>query len=216
MNVDGQVRAVRDRLERVEREFTHPVRLVAVTKGFGPWAIDAAVDAGCDAIGESYAQELLAKLDTLERLRPDVHFIGRLQRNKVRQLTGHVDRWCSLDRTSVVDEVGRRAPGARVLVQVDTTDDPAKGGCRPDEAPGLVDQAQRCGLVVLGLMTVGPTGAPPEAARAGFRIVRRLVDELGLAVCSMGMSEDLEIAVEEGSTEVRLGSALFGARPPRD
>jgi PLP dependent protein len=215
VNVAEQVLRARRRIDGVERPWTHRVDLVGVTKGFGSWAIDAAVAAGCDAIGESYAQELIAKRDIVERLRPEVHFVGRLQRNKVRQLVGLVDVWCSLDRTSLIEEVARRSPGARVLVQVDTTGDPGKGGCALDDAPQLVDRARRAELEVLGLMTVGPTGQPPEAARPGFRAVRQLVDELGLAVCSMGMSDDLEIAVNEGSTEVRLGTALFGERPPR-
>jgi pyridoxal phosphate enzyme (YggS family) len=215
VNVAEQVIGARRRIDEVERRWTHRVDLVGVTKGFGPESVDAAVTAGCDAIGESYAQEVIAKRDVIERVRPEVHFVGRLQRNKVRQLVGLVDVWCSIDRTSLIDEVAKRAPGARVLVQVDTTGDPGKGGCALGDAASLVDRANGAGLEVLGLMTVGPTGQPPEAARSGFRAVRELVDELGLAVCSMGMSDDLEIAVQEGSTEVRLGTALFGERPPR-
>lgn len=215
MSVSEQVLDVRRRIDDVSRPWTHRVDLVGVTKGFEAWAIEAAVRAGCDAIGESYAQELLAKRATIERLQPSVHFVGRLQRNKVRQLVDLVDVWCSLDRPSLIDEVAKRAPRSRVLVQVDTTGDPAKGGCAPGDTAQLVDRARAGGLEVLGLMTVGPTGQPPEAARPGFREVRGLVDELGLTVCSMGMSDDLEIAVEEGSTEVRLGTAIFGQRPPR-
>jgi uncharacterized pyridoxal phosphate-containing UPF0001 family protein len=215
VNVAEQVLATRERIAGVDRPWTHRVDLVGVTKGFGPWAIEAAVAAGCDAIGESYAQELTAKRDTVERLHPEVHFVGRLQRNKIRQLVGLVDVWCSLDRTSVLDELAKRAPGARVLVQVDTTGDPGKGGCPFDDTASLVERACVAGLDVLGLMTVGPTGQPAEAARSGFRAVRALVDELDLPVCSMGMSDDLEVAVQEGSTEVRLGTALFGQRPPR-
>lgn len=218
MNVDevGQrVAAVRARIEAVERPWNHRVALVGVTKGFGPDAIEAAVAAGCDAIGENYAQELLDKRATVERLGPEVHFIGRLQRNKVRQLTGLVDVWCSLDRASVIDEVAKRVPGAHVFVQVDTTGDPAKGGCAVDDVSGLVDRATAAGLLVQGLMTVGPTGGDSEAARPGFRQVRALVDRLGLDECSMGMTGDLEVAVQEGSTQVRLGTALFGVRPPR-
>ena len=162
-----------------------------------------------------YAQELLDKRDTVEALGPTVHFIGRLQRNKVRQLVGLVDVWCSLDRAPLVDEVAKRVPGASVLIQGDTTGDPSKGGCAVDDVAGLVARASDAGLVVDGLMTVGPTGAPPEAARAGFRRVRSLVDELGLRTCSMGMSADLAVAIEEGSTEVRVGTAIFGRRPPR-
>lgn len=215
MSVAERVEELRRRIDAIERPWTHRVRLVGVTKGFGPEAIEAAVAGGCDAVGENYAQELFAKRDVIERLRPEVHFIGRLQRNKVRGLVGLVDVWCSLDRESLVDEVAKRAPGARVLVQVDTTGDPAKGGCRVDEVAGLVDRAVERGLAVEGLMTVGPTGEAASAARPGFREVRGLVDRLALSVCSMGMTDDLEVAVEEGSTEVRVGTALFGARPQR-
>ncbi len=215
MNIDevvGKVATLRARVDAVERSWTHRVGIVGVTKGFGADAIDAAVAAGCDAIGENYAQEVLDKRSTIEHLRPEVQFIGRLQRNKVRQLVGLVDVWGSLDRASVIDEVAKRAPGARILVQVDTTGDPAKGGCGVDETAALVDRAVERGLRVEGLMTVGPTGSDSEAARPGFRQVRALVERLGLAECSMGMSGDLDVAVQEGSTQVRVGTALFGAR----
>jgi PLP dependent protein len=211
----SRLRAIRDRIDGVERPWTHRVAVVGVTKGFGADAIAAAVAAGCDAVGENYAQELLDKRSVIEQLVPEVHFIGRLQRNKVRQLAGIVDVWCSLDRTSAIDEVAKRAPGSRVLIQVDTTGNPGKGGCDVGETAALVDRARERALVVRGLMTVGPTGADSEAARPGFRRVRALVDELGLDECSMGMSGDLVVAVEEGSTEVRVGTALFGPRPLR-
>jgi PLP dependent protein len=213
--VQARLLELRARIDAVERPWSHRIAVVGVTKGFGAEAIDAAVAGGCDAIGENYAQELLDKREAIERLRPEVHFIGRLQRNKVRQLVGLVDVWCSLDRASVIDEVAKRAPGARVLVQVDTSGDPAKGGCDAADVPALVDRAVERGLVVRGLMTVGPTGRVVEAARPGFRQVRALVDRLDLDECSMGMSADLEIAVEEGATQVRVGTALFGSRPPR-
>jgi pyridoxal phosphate enzyme (YggS family) len=214
-DVRARLRGLRDRIDSVERPWTHRVAVVGVTKGFGADAVAAAVAAGCDAIGENYAQELLDKRTTVERLRPEVHFIGRLQSNKVRQLAGIVDVWCSLDRASVIDEVAKRAPGGRVMIQVDTTGDPGKGGCDVGETAALVDRATERGLVVCGLMTVGPTDGDSEAARPGFRRVRALVDELGLDDCSMGMSGDLVVAVEEGSTEVRVGTALFGPRSPR-
>ena len=213
--VRARLQGLRDRIDGVERAWSHRVAVVGVTKGFGADAVDAAVAAGCDAIGENYAQELLDKRATIERLGPEVHFIGRLQRNKVRQLVGIVDVWCSLDRASAIDEVAKRAPGARVMIQVDTTRDPGKGGSDGGAAAALVDRATERGVIVRGLMTVGPTGGDSEAARPGFRRVRALVDELGLDECSMGMSGDLVVAVEEGSTEVRVGTALFGPRPPR-
>ncbi len=190
-----------------------PVELLAVTKGFGADAVVAAADAGCRAFGENYAQELLAKRDALRAAGAHVHFIGRLQSNKVRVLVGVVDVWESVDRPALVDELARRAPGASILVQVSPPGEVGKGGCPPDDVPALVERATAAGLRVDGLMAVGPTSGGPEAARPVFRTARRLADELGLATCSMGMTDDLEVAVEEGSTRVRLGTALFGRRP---
>jgi pyridoxal phosphate enzyme (YggS family) len=190
-----------------------PVELLAVTKGFGPEAVTAAAAAGCRAIGENYAQELLTKADAARRGNVAVHFIGRLQSNKVRLIAGIVDVWETIDRVSLVAEVARRAPDATILVQVNTTGEPGKGGCPPGDVAALVEEACAAGLVVDGLMTVGPTVGGAEAARPGFRTTRELVDRLGLATCSMGMSDDLEVAIEEGATRVRLGTALFGPRP---
>ena len=204
---------------RIERAGGGPdVAVLAVTKGFGPEAIEAAVAAGCTRIGENYAQELLGKLDSLRELtgaRPEIHFIGQLQSRKVKALVGVVDVWQSIDRPSLVDELARRAAGspARVMVQVNVSEEPQKGGCPPSEASALVARARAAGLTVEGLMTVGPMG-PPELARPGFRRLRALATELGVRQCSMGMSEDLEVAVAEGSTMVRVGTALFGDRPP--
>jgi PLP dependent protein len=186
------------------------VEVLAVTKGFGPEAVHAAVAAGLHRVGENYAQELLAKRDALSLA--EVHFIGRMQSNKVRSLVDVVDVFESVDRRSLVDELARRRPGARVLIQVNATGEPGKGGCAPDHAADLVALASAAGLHVDGLMTVGPTSGGPDAARAGFRLVRRLVDDLGLRHCSMGMSDDLEVAVAEGSTQVRVGTGLFGER----
>lgn len=187
--------------------------VLAVTKGFGPEAMEAAIAAGCPAVGENYAQELLAKLAELNGPKPEVHFIGRLQSRKVRALADVVDVWQTIDRPVLVDEVAKRAPGARIMVQVNVSDEPQKGGCAPEDAASLVASARRAGLDVEGLMTVGRTG-PPDSAREGFRLLRRLADEVGVRERSMGMSEDLEVAVSEGSTMVRVGTALFGDRPP--
>lgn len=202
--------AVRERLRRAGGE---GVTLVAVSKGFGADAIRRVVAAGCTHIGESYAQEAVPKLLELDP-RPTVHFIGRLQTNKVRSLVGLVDVWETVDRPSLVDELARRVPDATVLVQVNTTGESSKSGVAPSEVSGLLDRARAAGLRPIGLMTIGPTGGGPEAARPCFRLLRSLVDEHGLSVCSMGMSDDLEVAVEEGSTEVRVGTAIFGPRPP--
>jgi pyridoxal phosphate enzyme (YggS family) len=193
------------------------VRVVAVTKTFGPDAVRAALASGCDAVGENYAQELVAKMAAFgpQEPRPEVHFIGRLQSNKVRSLVPVVDVWQSVDRASVVHEIARRAPGARILLQVNATGETGKGGCAPADVGALVATATTSGLHVIGLMTVGPTDGDPGATREAFSTTRGLCDDLGLEVCSMGMTHDLDIAVEEGATMVRLGTALFGTRGPR-
>lgn len=209
-----RVATVRSRIaELTDREVT----LVAVTKSFGADALSAAALAGCDAIGENYAQELL---DKVPHIPPglEVRFIGHVQSNKVRSLIGVVDVWETVDRVSLVAEIARRSRARggdapeRVLVQVNTTGEASKGGCLPGEAAEVVASAMASGLAVEGLMTIGPTGGDDEGCRRAFRQLRVLADELGLVHCSMGMSDDWEIAVAEGATVVRLGSALFGSR----
>ena len=186
------------------------VRIVAVTKTFGPSAIDAAVAAGLDDVGENYAQEAAAKLTEITTT-PTVHFIGRLQRNKVRLLAPHVDVWQTVDRPELATEIAKRAPGARVMIQVDISGEENKGGCGPDTTEELVMHATDVGLKVIGLMGVALL-AEPEAARPGFSLLRGLVDRLGLDECSMGMSTDWKEAADAGSTWLRIGSALFGPR----
>ena len=195
------------------------VELLAVTKGFGADAVAAALQAGLVAVGENYAQELLDKVAARAELdgpgpEPSWHFIGRLQRNKVRQIAPYVALWQTVDRERLAVEIAGRAPGAGVLVQLNLSGEPQKGGCPPDEAAALVARAGALGLDVRGLMGVAPAGAP-EDARPGFRRLVALADELGLPVRSIGMSADLEVAVEEGSTMVRIGRDLFGERPVR-
>jgi len=209
---------IAERLGRVRQQIVDAggtdVEILAVTKGHPVAAIHAAAAVGLRAIGENYAQELLAKVSGVT-LDVAVHFIGQLQTNKVRQIAGVVAVYETVDRASLVAEIAKRAPGAHVLIQIDTSDEPGKGGCPPAEAERLVTQAAEAGLVVDGLMTVGPTEGGPEAARPGFRLVRLMCDDLGLTTCSMGMTDDFVVAVQEGSSRVRLGSALFGMRPAR-
>lgn len=205
--------------ERIAVAGGEGVRVVAVTKGFDIAVVRAARAAGCGDIAENYAQELLSKAPAIEAdaagERPRVHFIGRLQTNKVRQIADLVDVYDSVDRVSLIDEIARRAPGADVLIQVNSTGESSKAGCRPDEVGALIERAGASGLVVRGLMTVGPTDGDPTVTREGFALVRGLVDSFGLETCSMGMSDDLEVAIAEGSNEIRVGSALFGSRPGR-
>ena len=196
------------------------VRIVAVTKGQPASAVRAALAAGVGDVGESYAQELVAKAAAVDDALPEGgatgaaprwHWIGRLQRNKVRQVAPLVHLWQSVDRLSLAGEVARHAPGAAVLVQVNVSGAERQGGCAPAMAPSVVDGCRDLGLDVRGLMAIGPRGAP-EAVRGAFRAVRDLADRLALEERSMGMSGDLELAVAEGSTIVRVGTSLFGPR----
>lgn len=207
--------AVAERLaqvrERIARAGGDPraVKVVAVTKGFDVEAVRAATGAGL-AVAENYAQELTAKA----RHAPEGvewHMLGRVQRNKVKALAPLVSLWQSVDRPELVRALAAHRPGASILVQVNVTEDPGRNGCDWDEAPVLVEQAAACGLDVRGLMAVGPRQDPAAA----FRRLVALADELGLPERSIGMSGDLEVAVAEGSTMVRVGTALFGPRPDR-
>ncbi len=205
--------AVRRRIEGAGGD-PAAVRVVAVTKGFGPEAVAAAVAAGCTDLGENYAQELVAKAASLGAGPVRWHFLGHIQRNKVARLAPVVDCWQSLSRVVEGEAIARHRPGAHMLVEVETTGDGARNGCPPDGVPDLVRELVARGLSVDGLMTVAPAPATAGAdgARRAFRTVRRLADDLGLAERSMGMTDDLEAAVAEGSTMVRVGRALFGPR----
>ena len=212
--VAARLASVRELIQASGRD-PESVRIVGVTKGHGPEVCEAALAAGLTDLGESYAQELVAKAADSRLGAARWHFIGGLQARKVRLLTGTVSLWQSIDRIKLVDEVARWAPGAHVLVQVSLSDEPGKAGCSFFDAPGLVAEASRAGLVVDGLMGVGPTAGGAEAARPGFRQLARAAADLGLREVSMGMSADVSVAVAEGATVVRLGSALFGPRPAR-
>jgi len=219
----GRVAAVRARIERAGGD-PERIRLLAVTKGFGADVARTALDAGLVDLGESYVQELTSKAAELSEPddsgpdgvepAPRWHFVGRLQRNKVRKAAPHVVVWHSVDRLSLGAEIARCAPGAAVFAQVNTTGEEQKGGCPPALLPALVDGLRDLGLDLRGLMTVGPAG-PAEGARPAFRALRELADTHGVAELSMGMTGDLEVAVEEGTTIVRVGSGLFGPRPDR-
>lgn len=213
-DVAARVAAVRDRIAAAARASGRPpdaVRLVAATKTQPVDAVRAVLAAGVTDVGENRAQELVAKAPALVDAAPTWHFIGRLQRNKINQLAPWVRWWQSVDRAELVDALATRAPGARVLLEVNVAGEAQKGGCTPTEAPALVDRARAGGLVPVGLMTVAPAAGDP---RPVFAALRELGDRLGLAELSMGMSGDFEAAVAEGATVVRVGTALFGPRPP--
>ncbi|GGI04339.1 YggS family pyridoxal phosphate-dependent enzyme [Egicoccus halophilus] len=200
------------------------VRLIGVTKTHPPELGRAAVAAGLVSLGENRVQELLAKLPQVPGAQ--WHLVGNLQRNKVKDVVGRAVLVHTLDRRSLADALSRRAEQQgtvqRVLVQVNVADDPAKHGCPCDETLALVAYARDLPhLVVEGLMTVPPLPAgdddPSEAARPHFATLRRLRDDARkrfpeVVHLSMGMSADLEAAVSEGATMIRIGTALFGPR----
>ena len=209
--VAERVGAVRARIDALGAG--RPVLIVAVTKGFGPGAVDAAASAGITAIGENYAQELIAKASHGaggERVR--WHFIGAIQRNKVASLAPFVAVWQTVDRAAAADAIARHSPGVTALVEVNLVGDPSRSGCSWDDVEAVVDAGRRAGLTVVGLMGIGPPG-PPEPGL--FARLAAVGGRLGLEELSMGMTGDYEVAVAEGSTMVRLGTALFGPRPRR-
>ena len=217
---------IADNIERIRARLgelsSNHVSLIAVTKTWPREAMESASNAGVDGLGENYAQELIGKVAAGRQDLAPIHFIGGLQSNKIKSLLPHVDVWQSIDRASLLREVGRRhrerieagdeSGSPRVLLQVNTTGESNKAGCDPGELESLraVAEAERC--EVIGLMTVGPTDGDSRGTERAFRALRALVDHHGLAVCSMGMTGDFELAVSLGSTMVRIGSAIFGAR----
>lgn len=212
--VADAIASIRNQINR--RAAGRHVHLIPVTKGFGADAILAAAAAGCDMVGENYAQELIAKVQVVRAtlaVPPHVHFIGQLQTNKVRQLASYVDVWQSVDRVSLADEIARRAPQAVVFVQVNVTAEPDKGGCQVDEVDALVSHCRANDLHVEGLMSVGPTSQDAATTAEAFALTRKLADANGLKSCSMGMSFDMDAAIDNGATHVRIGRAVFGERP---
>jgi PLP dependent protein len=209
-DVVARVAEVRDRIAdaaaRVGRDVA-AVRLVAATKTVPVARVREVVAAGVTDVGENRAQELLEKAGAVDGAR--WHFLGRLQRNKVRALAPWIECWHSVDRESLGIEIARRAPGARVLVEVNLAEEPQKGGVAPAAVAGLVEALAGAGLAVEGLMAVPPHDGE---ARRWFASLRELGSALGLAELSMGMTDDFEVAVEEGATMVRVGRALFGPR----
>ena len=204
-----------ERAAAIVREIPPGVTLVAVSKTHPPEAIREAYAAGLRDFGENYAQEWREKADALQDL-ADLrwHFIGGLQTNKVKVLAGRVATIHTLDRPELARELSRRfqAKGAiaRVYLEVNVGGEASKSGCAPEDAPALAEAARALPAVeLLGVMGIPP---PDEDPRPHFRRLRALRDALGLPGLSIGMSADWRVAIAEGSTCVRIGTAIFGAR----
>ena len=227
--VAENIRDVRRRIEqacnRVGRD-PYDVTLVAVTKAFEPTKIVEAVRQGMQDIAENFVQEVLQKRKQVSHEQIRWHFIGHLQKNKVKYIVDFVHLIHSVDSFSLAQEIEKRASGigrgVDVLVEVNTTGEATKHGVRPDETVALVKEIACLEHVrTRGLMTIGPFVPDPEQSRPSFRILRELgerirgqgIGNVDMTHLSMGMTNDFEVGVEEGATLVRLGTALFGPRP---
>ncbi|MBI3911513.1 MAG: YggS family pyridoxal phosphate-dependent enzyme [Armatimonadetes bacterium] len=196
------------------------IRLVAATKGVEAERVRLVVAAGAHEIGENYVQEAAAKFAALADLSTTRHLIGHLQRNKAGRAAELFDCVQSVDSEPLAHALGRRAVAlgrtVEALLEVNIAGEASKWGVAPEEAPRLAEAvASIPGLSLVGLMGMGPLGADEAAVRACFRQLAGLFERLPLPqrrVLSMGMSGDFEIAIEEGSTMVRIGTALFGQR----
>jgi pyridoxal phosphate enzyme (YggS family) len=199
------------------------VLLVGVSKTVDAERVRAAIAAGVPALGENRVQEAREKIAILGRPRP-WHLIGHLQTNKVKDALESFDLIHSVDRLPLAEALSRRAAEAGrradVLVQVNVGEEPQKGGLRADELRGALEtMAGLPGLRLRGLMTIPPLPHEPEDSRPYYKEMRRLLDEArrwghtpDLTELSMGMSGDFEVAVQEGATIVRVGTAIFGSR----
>jgi pyridoxal phosphate enzyme (YggS family) len=222
----ARLAVVRDTVAQCQaaRGWQHPVRIVGVTKTHGPEAIRAALAAGLRDIGENRVQEALDKQAALEGESVEWHLIGTLQRNKARHVVGRFALIHALDRDELAAELDRRlaSTGTRqaVLVQVNCSAEPQKGGIAPEELLAFLDRVSKLEwLEVKGLMTMSALTDDRAEQRRAFRLLRELREageQAGhrLPELSMGMSGDYPIAVEEGATMIRLGTVLFGERGP--
>ncbi|QVL47556.1 MAG: YggS family pyridoxal phosphate-dependent enzyme [Thiocapsa sp.] len=226
-DIQGRLREVHDRIRAAAERAQRPpgsVALLAVSKTHGAEAVRAAYAAGHRAFGESYVQEAIEKIALLGDL-PDIqwHFIGRIQANKTRQIAAHFDWVHGLSDPAHARRLSEQRPTdlapLKVCIQVNVSGEITKGGVEPDAVPAMIAACEALpGLEVCGLMTLPAPAEDEDAQRTPFRALRLLRDRLAtpsrpLACLSMGMSDDLEAAILEGATLVRVGTAVFGPRP---
>lgn len=217
--------AVAERLRAAEAAAGRPpgsVRLLAVSKGQSPDAIDALAALGQRRFGESYLQEALEKRNLVTESELEWHFVGPIQSNKTRDIAGHFDWVHSVDRARILRRLDDQRPGdlppLDVCLQVNVSGEPQKAGVAPRDLSRLAERASHCERVRLrGLMTIPAPSDDERELRRAFATLRGLFDGLRAAgfeldTLSMGMSADLEPAVAEGATVVRVGTALFGKR----
>jgi pyridoxal phosphate enzyme (YggS family) len=229
--IADNLQQVHQRIAGACAQAARPVRsvtLLVVSKTFAAAAVREAVAAGEHRFGENYVQEGVDKIAALADLRPQIewHLIGPLQSNKTRVVAEQFDWVHSLDRLKVAQRLSAQRPAhlapLQVCLQVNTSSEPSKSGLRPEDVPEVAHAVATVPRLMLrGLMAIPEPAANFEAQRAPHRTLRELMQALqaqGLALdtLSMGMSADLEAAIAEGATIVRIGSAIFGARPAAD
>jgi hypothetical protein len=227
MNISTNITRIQERIAAICQSCGRSpdeVRLVAVSKKKPASDIEAAIAAGQTLLGESYVQECVAKIDEIKAT-AEWHFIGALQSNKVKYLRGKVAMIHSVDRLSLAKEIdrqwGKDDSCVDILIQINLGEEESKSGTTANDLIALVNQVALLQHVrIKGLMALPPWETDPEAVRPYFQQLRELarqIDKLNLPnvtmqELSMGMSHDYEVAIEEGSTMVRVGTAIFGAR----
>ncbi len=226
--IAGRVRAAFDEMQRAAARAGRPpesVRLIAASKTVSVERLRQAVDAGVRHLGENRLQEALSKIDALEREGVVWHFIGSLQRRKVKSVVGRFETIHSVDSLALAEEIDRQAKAAglrqRVLLEVNLAGEVSKGGFEPTTLVAALESLNGFEhLDIRGLMAIPPPTPTAEDARPYFRQLRTLAQTLtargygniNMQELSMGMSHDYPVAIEEGATYVRVGTAIFGAR----
>ena len=193
------------------------ITLVAVSKTKPITLIEEAYQLGLRHFGENYVQEWQEKYESLKHLDIKWHFIGHLQRRKVKDIVGKVALIHSVDSIELLEEINKRAGNAgikqRCLLQINIGNESSKSGLAMDHVLDFMNAAQNCPHVLLeGLMIIPPASEDPEQTRPYFSQTKKLSDQLGLKQISMGMSGDFEVAIEEGASLIRVGTSLFGNR----
>jgi PLP dependent protein len=216
-NLGERLLAVRERIARAaQRARRDPagILLLAVTKVFPSDTLRQAYDLGLRDFGENYVQEFEGKAPQLADLAgARYHLIGHLQSNKAKKAAELFQVIQTVDSARLAQRLNESARPLEVMLEVKLSPEEAKSGASPAELPELIAAVRACpNLRLLGLMTMPPWSDDPEASRDYFRSLRELAEQYGLAQLSMGMSHDLETAIEEGSTCVRVGTGLFGLR----
>ena len=183
--------------------------LVAISKKKPASDVAIAFDLGVRHFGENYVQELVQKKAACQNENLTWHFVGHLQSNKAKLISQHAHTIDAIHSAKLANKLSSQGASARLLVAVNLAGETQKSGCHPDELSAIIDAGQG---TVSGLMTIPPAAANEKKLRELFSQLRTLADQHALSTLSMGMSADFEIAIEEGATEVRVGSAIFGAR----